>query len=312
MKEKGVREDLLIELGEDPGFAKFCTEWISQKCTEEPQIPDTNKLNQIIKRKQTEINTMRIQYRAVKDTSLTENENILDIAVINETLKCFKLGSPIKMTQGILRLNASKQNSFNFIKAIGHLNCSHWSTIYLFLLKRKQKETKLILKKSSFINVGKLNIINKDTRLSRLAIGKIGYYYKDLLRILPQVAKSVSFKKFEISQKQFEKIMYLCRDKQDLSFYECIIDLSNAPNLSRSVQNSQLEKLCFEGCGLNYTGHWKQNPNHLQNLFVSLSPSRFPDSNLKNILLNKTGLSKNSVLLIARQHNIDHLINNIE
>ncbi|CAI2375391.1 unnamed protein product [Moneuplotes crassus] len=313
MEEKGVSQTLLTSLNQDQGFMRFCIEWCAPRWY---SLQDQN-----IEQSFDQISTITKSIKAHRrkpDGSEAEDSKDNEESWLTH-LKEFSIkllnskAINIYGIEDLYDLKSTMAVDFDNDIKLGYINCIKQLEIpYLPKIQlisghsRKSRMRKFL--SNSFINkTNEIWISNGGPSIREVENIKIEKISRELQQILPKVVQKVTINSFEINQKQLRRIFSLCRDKEDLMFFNCKLLLDTVPDLSKALLNCRISRLDFYNCGHPKLTNWAKEPHLFENLVNALSQSEDLKKSLTLIKITRRSPPAEITKEILQKYHLDHI-----
>ncbi|CAI2375220.1 unnamed protein product [Moneuplotes crassus] len=271
MKDKGVRTELVHDLREDPGFHKFCNEWIPQRW--EPEKDNSmNSDSILIELMQRNIEKMKLPYRRNVDGTFAKNEKDLESEICSKL--CQKQRIPMRFFKqsASLSFDMSKRKDSILLKSINNIQLPKCKLLAISCaLKHKDIIQNFV--SNSFPNeVEHFRLSNTTENQNGWKLISIRCYINSLCSMKPPSV--LTLQKFYIPQSQFTSVLLFGAKTSQISFLTCKFCVTSPLKLPESV-NFTSKVLDFDGCGSAPAGNWNVNRGDFEDLVSCLKPLKW-------------------------------------
>ncbi|CAI2383888.1 unnamed protein product [Moneuplotes crassus] len=275
---------------------------------EHPKLSDFIQIRLFEKQKES-IRKLKIQYAKIYEKYC--NEEKLDKKILSskyyEICFCRAIDGPYPKR---IWINFEEDDAVKISQSLKKYKHPRCQAISLYSVNKKSEVVKSLLrrffpqqvKEFKFCLSSSPHLQDACSEESNFKKMNIGRYLKELAQVLPKVTHQVAFGYFEISQKQFKKLLYLCRDKEKIIFDQCKIHLHEIPSLSKAFKECKIKTIDFYRCGVSELGDWKNNLLHFDNLINGLSQSRNLQNSLNKIWLYGSYVSKENIRKVFEKY----------
>lgn len=178
-------------------------------------------------------------------------------------------------------LDLSEMADMNILKLLSKHKLPNLSLIILHKVPEKNKYVKQFLMHSfpNEVNVMTFNVKNP-------SLNSVSYYFKALLSISSRVKSTIYFNNYELTEKQFWKLVKANKTKsQKINFTNCRFLTSSIPDLTDALVGFTAKELDFWGSGKSYLNHWASHPQLFENIIIALGRVEDVRESLRKIVM---------------------------
>ncbi|CAI2375040.1 unnamed protein product [Moneuplotes crassus] len=315
MQSKGVKRDLLVGLSNDLGFHKFCTEWVSQKCsTESMQIKhqDTNTLNEMKEKLRVQknlIGKLKVAYTEREETKHASDENNLELRLM---LSKYEHNSGYLSTfdsKTNLTINTTFAREKRVLKAIK----LHIPECYNVTFTFSKNDDKMVRKFFRQVFPNRIEMLQLFYLNGNSPYGQkinIGIYLKEIQLASLSLTRMLRLRGFSISQAQLKRLFSVFKRIKIIVLSRCLIDFSTVPDLSQALENCSLRNLDIDFSIINRSLEVGQRIQNCQNFIEALAQAPDLAQNLEKLKLTNVGFSKEVVKKICATYQLDCILDN--